>query len=483
MFPLAHEHGSPLWWLDRLGAALDDRQKSVKESRDWRNGDHPIPPPPPNTLAAYDAEARAAFDRMSRLSVTNFLGSVVEVKARKLRVEGFRFSEGDNTADTEPWRIWHDNDLEADCDLLVDAALETGQAFGLVWINEQTDRAEITLEDPSQAIVAYAPGTRRRRAAGLKRWIDDSGYQFATLYLPDEIYKFRSTRVHDTSASEYEPSPSTLILPSGMSAWQPRRVEGEAWPLVNVLGRVPLVEVTANGPLMRPTFGGGQPEFAGQIVDQKRINQTVLDMLITMEHQAFRQRWVIGWKPPIDKKTGEVDRQATLRAGAAALMIFGDDNAKVGEFSQADFRPFMDAVERDVKKIASTSGTPPYAFLLGDMINVAADSLARIEGQLTDMILGHQRQFGGDIKEIMHLALAVEGHPRADDPALKVDWAEPAQPTMSEQTEVAKALAELGAPLSAVFAAMPGVDRQEAARWVRQARAAAMLSGIVDEDA
>jgi hypothetical protein len=470
--------------VERLCRALDERQKKVREAERWYSGDHPIPPPPPNSLAAYDGEARIAFDRMSKLAVTNFLGSVVDVKARKLRVESFHFGEGAPSTDNDVWEIWHRNHLSSEFGLSAKSALTTGQSYALVWIGSDGEHAEITLEDPSQAIVAYVPGTRRQRAAGLKRWIDDSGYRFVTLYLPDGIYKYRSARVFDPGTALMSgrrldsdtAQVGMLYLPSSVPEWQPRIVKGEEWPLPNPLGKVTLVELTVNGPLRRPTFGGGQPQFQGQITDQKRINQTVLDMLITMEHQAFRQRWVVGWTPPIDPKTGEVDKHAALKAGAAALMIFGDERAKVGEFSQADFRPFIDAINMWVKAIASGSATPPYAFLLGDMINVAADSLARIEGQHADVLVGLQDELSDPVKEICLLALEVEGNAKAADTSLRPLWTEPAQPTATEQVEVARALKDLGAPDEAVFAALPGVDQQEAARWVRNRDADAFLT-------
>jgi hypothetical protein len=231
------------------------------------------------------------------------------------------------------------------------------------------------------------------------------------------------------------------------------------------LGKVPLVELSVNMPIRRPAYGGGTPEFQKQIVDQRRINQTVLDMLITMEHQAFRQRWVVGWDPPVDKKTGEVDKLAAVRAGAAALMIFNNKDTKVGEFSQADFQPFLAAVDRWVKKIASTGHTPPYAFLLGDMINVAADSLARIEGQLTTRIEQLGRQIAEDLEEAVRLALEIEDNPKAADMASSVMWADAQERTATEQIAVAQAYKAAGAPDEEVFAALPGVEKQQAHRW------------------
>jgi hypothetical protein len=351
----------PLALLLRLSKALDARAENVHKFRKWYTGEHPCPDPPPGTAATVDSEAKRAFRAMAELSVMNFLGTVADVKAEGLAVEGFRFGDSPTSSDADAWTIWQRNHLDADSDLAHGAALQTGQSFALVWVGRD-GLAQITVEDPSQCIVLYAAGSRRIRAAGLKRWLDDSGRTFATVYTPDAIYKWQSTTVVSISGQ--------LILPDGPTKWEPRETPGETWPLANPLGVVTLVELPVNATLRPTSYGGGRPEFAGQIVDQRRINQTVMNLLVTMDYQSFRQRWVTGWDyPTLDD--GTPDKKALMKASAARLWAFSEDDAtgdggiKVGEFAQADFQPFLSAIDMWVKAIAAGSGTPPYAFLLG----------------------------------------------------------------------------------------------------------------------
>jgi hypothetical protein len=124
------------------------------------------------------------------------------------------------------------------------------------------------------------------------------------------------------------------------------------------------------------------------------------------------------------------------------------------------------AIQEWVKVIASTSSTPPHAFLLGDMVNVAADSLARIDAQHTNKIQAHGRTFAVDYTEIILDALAIEGNPKANDPSATVIWCEPEARTATEQANLAQIMKNLGAPLEVVFATLPGITQQEAQRWI-----------------
>lgn len=464
----------PIEWLATLNTELDARQKKVAEYRAWYEGDHPLPTPPSNTFAAHDAEARRAFQAMARLGITNFMAPIVDMPASKLRIEGFRFGEQEIAADAEAWSIWERNNLTGDSDLSTHGALETGQAFALVWADSD-GRATITIEDPEECIVAYQPGSRRLRAAALKRWVDDDGYVNANVYLPDGIYKFRAKRKAESKL--------VVVSDDRGPEWEMREVAGESWPLPNPTGTVSLYEIRANPQLRASRFGGGRPEFVGQLNEQRKINHTVLQMLVTMDHQAFRQRWVTNWGIPVDE-AGNPDKTMILRASAASLAVFDADDptrdVQVGEFSQADFAPFLAVIDRWVKVIASTSGTPPYAFLLGDMINVAADSLARIEGVQTNKIAAHGRTLGVDYTEILLAALAVEGNEKATDPSASVIWCEPEERTATEQANLAQIMRNLGAPDEVVFATLPGVTQQEAQRWVMNRAADQLLTQALE---
>lgn len=459
----------PLDWLKVLSEALDKRAVAVAEAEAWYDGDHPIPDPPLNTAASSDREARAAFAVMAKMAVTNFLAPVVDLPASKLRIEGFRFSTSATSSDADLWAIFRRNHLTSDAPLANLDAVKTGQSFAIVW-PDADGKAQITMEDPSSVIVAYAAGSRRTRAAALKRWVDDDGYVCATVYLPSGLYKYRAAQKRSEAA--YAGAMGTEAF---RASWVVRQPDGEAWPVPNPLGVVPVVEIRVNSTLKASRFGGGRPQFWKVLTDQKRINQTVMSRLVMMENQSFRQRWATGWDYPTNPD-GTPDKAALQKASAARLWTFEDENVKVGEFAQADFSPVLKAVQEDVKVIASSTSTPPYAFLLGDMVNIAADALARIDGSHRTVCISLADQVDEAWSEIMQLALKAENDERAADGGISTVWGEFEQRTATEQAALATTKKDLGAPAEVVFATLPDVDQAEARRWVLENDAAALTA-------
>lgn len=455
---------------NRLIKALDGRAKAVKEADDWFEGRHPIPTPPPNTAAAVDAEARAAFDAMSRLAVTNLLPPIVTAPARKLDPQGFQLSQDPSKTDGDAWTIWLRNDMDSEGGVLADDTLRTGQSIVLVWPGAD-GKAVITVEDPAQCLVSYAAGSRKVRRSAIKRWTDEDGYTCVTVYTPQFLYKWRATTKQVTG----------LHLPSASESWAKREVPGEPWPLPNPFGEVTMAEVAIGRGSKSRTFGGGVPYFTGQLNEQRKINQTVMNLLVTMEYQAFRQRWVTGWDFPL-LEDGTPDRTAIAKASAARVMAFSSDDPqaaeqiRVGEFSQADFTPFGKMMELWIKFMASTSSTPPYAFLLGDMVNVAADALARIDGEHIASVEFLARMIGRGESEIMRLCFLVEGNPKANDPVISTVWGEFENRTGAEQAEMASTLNDVGAPKEAVFGSFKGVSAFQASQWARSAEGRALLA-------
>ncbi len=455
---------------DRLLKALDERAKAVADADDWFEGRHPIPEPPINTAAAVDAEARAAFVKMAELAVTNLLPPIVMAPARKLDPQGFQLSQDPTKTDGEAWTIWLRNDMDAEGGVLADDTLRTGQSIVLVW--PDTDgKAVITVEDPAQCLVSYAAGSRKVRRSAIKRWTDDDGHVCVTVYTPRFLYKWRAKSKQVAG----------LHLPATSEAWDKRDVPGEAWPLPNPYGEVTMAEVAIGQGSKSRINGGGVPYFTRQLNEQRKINQTVMNLLVTMEYQAFRQRWVTGWDFPL-LPDGTVDKVSVAKASAARVMAFSAgsgedaDQIRVGEFSQADFTPFGKMMELWIKFMASTSSTPPYAFLLGDMVNVAADALARIDGEHIASVEFLARRVGRGEAEIMRLCYLVEGNAKAKDPVISTVWGEFENRTGSEQADMAGTLNEVGAPKEAVFGAFKGVSAYQAAQWARTAEGRALLA-------
>lgn len=421
-------------WRDRLLDELNQRRASIATAEAYYEGDHPLPAPP-DRMNAYQQAARA-FTSLSRMGVTNYVKLVADAPSERLKVIGFRFGETFD-ADADAWRIWQANSLDADSNVLQHSAIVVGTAFALVWPGAGTDGPTITVEHASQAIVAYAPGSRRQRAAGLKWWTEDDGSERVVLYLPAEVHKWQRR----APTADFE-------------TWQP--ATDESWPIVNPSGVVPLVEFRCNPTLGPAPFGGGRSDFAAVISIQDRINKTVFDRLVTAEFQAFRQRWAVGWTPD--------DPNEAIKASMSNLMSFDDGDVKLGEFSQADFRGFIDSCESDVRAMAAITRTPFYS--LGQLANPpSGEALQALQAGLVARTEAHRDNFSEAWEEVMRLALDAADDPKATDTQSQIVWRDIEHRTWAETSDALVKMVALGVPREALWSMIPNTTPQDINRW------------------
>lgn len=454
---------------DTLLERLSERAAKVKRNEDYYLGDHPVPTPPERLSPEAYAEAHRAYSNLAKLGITNWVKLVADAPAERLAVTGFRFGD-EHKADPEAWLIWQRNHLDADSALAHDNALQTGQSFALVWA-DANGKAVITPEHSSCMIVAYSAGSRRERAAALKQWTDDTGRRMCTLYLPDAVYKWQS-RSTNTAHS---------IAATGGFNWDPRVPDGETWPLQNPTGKVPVVEFRANASLRPAPFGGGRAEFESVLHIQDRINRNVFSRLVTAEHQAFRQRWAIGWEVP-RKEDGTPDKRQVAQAGQSGFMAFphSPNDLKLGEFDQADFTGFLEADEADVRAMAAISQTPAY-YLLGGIDNVSAEGIIASESGLVTKTIAHRNQFSESWEEVMQLALLMEGNAKAADVQTMAVWRSVEQRTWAQTVDAVVKMQGLGVPQEALWEMLPDVGPQDVLRWRAMTNAAGFGHLVTEE--
>ena len=121
---MADEPLTPLWWVKRLYKQLSDRREDIDRFDAYYRGTPPKYPWLPE-------QAQSEFRRLLELTNSNYLGLVIDATAERLQVEGFRIGD-DPEADSETWRIWQANNLDADSDKALLEALITGQSYLLV---------------------------------------------------------------------------------------------------------------------------------------------------------------------------------------------------------------------------------------------------------------------------------------------------------------------------------------------------------------
>lgn len=414
--------GTPEWWLPRLNARLDARATQVRRYDDYYSGRH--------RLAFSTSRFREAFGNLFREFADDWCAPVVDAVEERLAIEGFRFGPADQGADQDAWRIWQANHLDADSQIGHVEAFVQGTSYVLVWEGEDDSTPEITVESPAETTVAFVAGSRRKRAAALKRWKDDDGHLLATLYLPGYLYKFRSSRVVDD------------FMDSTQITFERREVDNEPWPLPNPLGVVPVVPLP-NQPRLR---GEGESEIRRVIPVQDAVNKLIADMLVASEFAGFPQRYATGIELPGEgEESNEVFKH--LKAAVDRFWAFASTETKVGQFQVADLDNYVKAVEMLVQHIASQTRTPPhYFFLRGEF--PSGDSIKAAEAGLVSKARRRMRHFGEGWEEVMRLAFQVIGdEERANYAAAETLWADPESRTESQHIDaVVKKYAGLGIP-------------------------------------
>lgn len=424
------EVGSIEWWLRKLEIELSDRSKEIDRYDDYYEGDHP--------LAFSGEKFKKHFGGLFDDFADNWCGIVVDAPDERLKVEGFRFGQkrrsrttGELPADEAAWEIWQRNQLDSQHQIGHSEALINGEASILVWADAD-GKAEITVEHPSQMIVATTPGRRLDRAAALKIWEEEDGYEHATLYLPDAIYKFRSR----TKNRDWTTGAQTLL---GLTRWDRREIADEAWPLPNPLGVVPVVPLR-NGQRL---LVDGKSEIKNVIPLQDAANKFFADMIIASEFGAFRQRWATGVSIPKDENGEPVE---AFKAAVDRVWATSKSEAKFGEFEQSDLSVFVGAIELAVQHIASQSKTPPhYFFLKGEL--PSGETIKSAETGLVSKVTRKQTHFGESWEETMRLAFKVEGdEARGSFAGAETIWKDAETRTESEHIDALTKLAALGVP-------------------------------------
>jgi hypothetical protein len=431
---------SPGWWLQRLGKQLlDERPDSRDEDgettpgldtlKKYAENKAPLPHVPgidPREVAEWMKDAR-----------TNWTSLVIDSPTERLGVDGFRFGGSDDdgdsakSADEEANRVWQENSMDADSDLVHYGALSQRRAFVLV---EKGDdgRPVLTHETPRQVAVEHAQGNRRKLAAGLKMWRDDwTGQTRATLWTPETVYDF-------TTKSETPTFSGRAATLRGWDAFAlPNARDGER---TNDLQLVPFVPFI-NRRNRRPE---GFAEHEDVLSIQNRINLSLINLIAAMKYGAFRQRWAAGLEVDEDPVTGQ--KIQPFQLDIRKLWTTEDPETRFGEFASTDLVPYVRAVEAGVQDLAAISRTPPH-YLIGAVVNVSGDALKAAETGLVAKVLDRQRNFGESWEAVMRLAFRVLGdEKRATAYDAETVWRDPESRSISELADAAVKKSSAGVP-------------------------------------
>jgi Phage portal protein, SPP1 Gp6-like len=464
--------------LKMLGAELDRRTRWHKILGGYYEGDAPLP------SAVVKAKITSAYQILMPFASSNWAGLIVDSVQDRLEIAGVR-SE-DKRVDDVVWGAWQDNQMDSETKLAHNAALVDGRCFAMVWPDEESGKPCVSLDDESQMIVAYAEGSRKRRVCAMRRWVDEKGVPYATLYRPEGIYKFVGPKsgVEDRAAQTAigplamgAPGPGNIgrsterAINIDVGEWRVRQVEDEEWPLPNPLGIVPVVEVAVNRRLKPGTFGYARGEFEHTTGHLDRINILSFLGLVVAFWMGFPLRAVIGDRILKDDEGNDLP---PFRVMGDQVAQFEKPETKLDSFSAADLSNL--SVEEHVKHLAAITKTPAH-YLLAEMVNLSADAIRASEAALASKVTNHKASLGEGWEEVMRLVGFMTEPEVQLSPRAEVLWADHESRSMAERADSALKLKEI-LPWQALAEKVLGATQNEIGRWEAQ-RAGDGLSALL----
>lgn len=371
----------------------------------------------------------------------NWVQVVSDSPVERLTTIGIK-AAGEQKADVESWRVWQVNALDADSQLGYLGAVNAGRSFVLVWGDpDEPDTPVVTFEDASQCVVVYEPGSRRKRRAAMKKW-QDGNCDYATLYLPDEVWKF------ERPLQRMDKSPQMASVDEELKTWEPRDL-AEPNPQPNPMGVVPMVELPNKPMLAEDPI----PDVSGVVPMQDAVNLLWAQLFTASDYASFPQRVVLGAevpKMPILNDKGEVVGEKPVDLAKFAvdrvLFITGQD-AKIAEWQAANLKAYTEVIERAVAHIAAQTRTPQH-YLIGKMANLSADALIAAETGLVKRVMEKELWYGQAEREMFGLiALAQNNTAKAKAIAGgTILWADAESRSQAQLADALLKLRQIGFP-------------------------------------
>jgi hypothetical protein len=285
--------------------------------------------------------------------------------------------------------------------------------------------------------VRYSTEGVARIDLAAKLWIEDESWRL-NLYYPDGTVRIRFPRPAGGTTARIDPQTASYLE-----------------PFDNTLGRVPVWHFPN-----RRLSGYGVSELANVIPVQDALNKAICDLLVSMEFQAYRQRYVTGWDPELDEEGKPVQPP---QHGAGEILVFGGEDVKVGEFDQADLQPFLavkNAFQADIARIA---GVPLNYFFVSTSESPSGEALKTAEVRYARKTRRQKRVLGKQWEDAL---AAISLAPDGTD--LNAVWAEISSRSESENLDVLTKKQALGVPNSQLQREI-GYDADQIRQFAKEA--------------
>lgn len=364
MIPDTDRPFTPGWYFKVLFNQLCNREYRERLTllHNYRVGKAPLPRGAEN--------AREAFESFSAMARTNFADLIASALGERISLAGFQSqTDNDITGDPELGSLMRRAGLDVISGDVTKRMLTQSVGYVIVGdIDEETDAAVVTDEDPLFCIGMPDPDRPRKLIAGLKIKHDDA-------YDVDRAYLFLAGKVFGPGQRAQlwvaeRKALGRMGAVTGFSfqewSWTPDR----SGFLIH--DRVPMVRFDNDG-------GMGEYEPHTDLLD--RINHGILQRMVIAVLQAFKQRAVKGLPPVYPKghpqEGKEIDYGDVFRSDPAAFWMLPPDT-EMWESAEVSLQPVIAAVSADIQQLASVTRTPLHMMMpAGDNQSAEGANLQR----------------------------------------------------------------------------------------------------------
>lgn len=423
---LTETPGTDEWWTKRLSEKLAARAPRVAELRRWLDGDPELP---------FPDNQKPGFERLQRIARVNVAELIVEARLHRMQVLGAKTRLDDSAnGDDMVAQLFEEQDLERKFHEILRYALGMEAGYGIV-----TGAGQIRVSGPLNTIVETDAAGKTVAALSIYR---DHAQNRDVMILARPGYVRHAWKQGATmlpGAKWWTFNPGTWELGEAVPTGQEEPTVYEFTPV------------------------DGMSIIAKHLPTMERINHGILQRLILIAMQAFRQR-ALKNAPVEDEDGQQINYEGMFETAPDSLWLLPEDT-EVWESGQADFGPVLNAVKDDLRFLAVESKTPLF-MISPDDANGSAEGAATQREVLVFDVEAQMSAMKGQFKRLLAAALRARGETeRADPQGLKLMVANPRRSSIAERAQAANVANSAGIPFRTVmehFAELPPEVVEEA---------------------
>lgn len=334
------------------------------------------------------------------LFTQNWCSVVVAAALDRINLDGWTASDN-KPANELLEKVWSELAVAIEAHELHEALLVTGEAFLMVWPDEDCDCGlQISFNDARNCHMEYQSFDASEPRFGAKVWRDAYGFHRLELYYPDRFEYYISTASKGVTDD-------TLPDPGG---FVPVSYRAKSIAMREGLDPLDVVDILPNPygelPLFHFRTGRRSPvgDFKKIMPIQDAINKLLNNLMVSAEAAAFPQRYAI--------TNADMSK---LKTGAAVIWEIppgdvGSQPSQVGQFPAADLKNYTDTLQALVASMGAISRTPKHFFWDANG-QPSGEALIAQEAPLVRRVENHIERLSPVWEEVAEFILQLLGVP------------------------------------------------------------------------